>query len=58
MFSLELPHRGDSYVYTQYTILNINMKINLNYPKSAVMGFFQGTQKQEQNSYGKEAIRI
>ena len=29
MFSLEPPHRDDSYVYTQYTIFNINKKINL-----------------------------
>ena len=25
--------------YTQYTIFNIKMKITLNYPKSAAMGF-------------------
>ena len=31
VFLLESPHRGDSNVYTQYT---------LNYPKSAAMGFF------------------
>ena len=30
---LELPHRGDSNGFTQYTIFNI--KITLNYPKSA-----------------------
>ena len=39
MFSLESPHRGDSNEYTQYTIFNIKMKITLNYPKSAAMGF-------------------
>ena len=39
MFSLESPHRGDSNVYTQYTIFNIKKKIILNYPKSAAMGF-------------------
>ena len=27
MFSLELPHRGDSNEYTQYTIFNINTKL-------------------------------
>ena len=40
MFSLESPHRSDSYAYTQYTIFNIKKKITLNYPKSAAMGFF------------------
>ena len=30
VFSLELPHRGDSYEYTQYTIFNIKKKITLN----------------------------
>ena len=39
VFSLELPHRGDSYEYTQYTIFNIKMKIILNYPKSAAINF-------------------
>ena len=38
MFSLESPHRGDSNEYTQYTFFNItNMKITLNYTKSAAM---------------------
>ena len=40
VFSLESPHRGDSNVYTEYTIFNIKKKITLNYPKSAAMGFF------------------
>ena len=40
VFPLESPHRGDSNEYTQYTIINIKKKITLNYPKSAVMGFF------------------
>ena len=40
VFSLESPHRGDSNEYTQYTIFNIKMKIILNYPKSAAVGFF------------------
>ena len=31
VFSLELPHRGDSNKYTQYTIFNIKRKITLNY---------------------------
>ena len=45
VFSLESPHRGDSIEYTQYTIFNMNKKNTLNYPKSAAMGFFQGTQE-------------
>ena len=40
VFSLESPHGGDSYEYTQYTIVNINKKDTINYPKSAAMGFF------------------
>ena len=39
-FSLELPHRGDSNEYTQYTIFNIMEKITINWPKSAAMGLF------------------
>ena len=38
MFLIESPHRGDSNENTQYTIFQ-------NYPKSAAMGFFQGTQE-------------
>ena len=40
MFSLESPHRGDSYENTQYTVFNIKKKITLNYSKSEAMGFF------------------
>ena len=40
VFSLELPHRGDSNEYTQYTIFNIKKNITLNYPTAAVMGLF------------------
>ena len=58
VFSLESPHRGDSNEYTQYTIFNIKKKITLNYPKSAVMGFFQGTQERVRNSGGKRAISV
>ena len=42
MFSLEIPHKGDSNEYTQYTIFNIKKKITLNYPKSAATGFLKG----------------
>ena len=33
MFSLELPHQGDSPECTQHSIINIKMKITKNYPK-------------------------
>ena len=47
MFSLESPHRGDSYEYTQHTIFNMNKKNTLNYSKSAAMGFFSKGLKNE-----------
>ena len=47
MFTLESPHRGDSNEYIQYTILNVNKKNTLNYPKSAAMGFFSKGLKEE-----------
>ena len=40
VFSLESPHRGDSNVYTQYTIFIIKKKNTPDYSKSAAMGFF------------------
>ena len=41
MFTLESPHRGDSYEYTQYTIFQYEKEKNTqNYPMSAAMGFF------------------
>ena len=59
VFSLELPHRGDSNEYTQYTIFYIKKKIPRNYPKSAAMGFFfQGTQGRFRSSHGKRAICV
>ena len=46
VFSLESPHRGeDPNRYTQYIYFNMKKKITLNYPKSALKGFFQETQK-------------
>ena len=45
VFSLESHHRGDSNEYTQHTIFNILRKSTLNYPKSAVMGFFPGSKQ-------------
>ena len=56
MFSLELPHRGDSNEYKQCTIFNI--KNTLNYSNSAAMRFFLGTQDRARNSRGKRAISV
>ena len=56
VFSLELPHRGDSNEHTQYTIFII--KITLDYPKSVAMDFFLGTQERARSSRGKRAISI
>ena len=57
MFSLELPHGGDSNEYTQYTIFNIKQK-TLDYPKPAAMGFFQGILEGVRDSRGKGAISV
>ena len=56
VFSLESPRGGDSNEYTQYTIFN--KKITLNYPKSAAMEFFIGTQERVRDSRGKRAISV
>ena len=45
MFSLQLPHRGDSNDYTIYHFQYKNEN-HPNYPKSAVMGFFLGPKNQ------------
>ena len=58
MLSLELPHRGNSNEYTQYTIFNIKEEITLNYPKSAALEFSKGAQKRVRNSHGKRAISV
>ena len=58
VFSLESLHRGDSNENTKYTILNITLKITINYPKSAAMGFFPGNQERVRNSRGKRAISV
>ena len=34
VFSLELPHRGDSNEYTQHTIFNLKLKLTRNYLKN------------------------
>ena len=59
-FSLELPHRGDSNKYRQYTVFDTKKKkkTTLNYSKTAAMGFFEGTQERVRNSHGKRAISV
>ena len=47
MFSLESTHRGDSKVFTQYTIINRLKKIILNFRKSAAMEIFSKGLKNE-----------
>ena len=37
MFSLELPHQGDSNLYTQHTILNIKKQNIFNNPKYKIV---------------------
>ena len=51
----ESPHGGDSFEYTQYTIFNIKMKIILNYPKSAVIGSFQGLMNESETAVVNES---
>ena len=50
--------RGGSDEYTQYTIFNIYKNITINYPNSAALEFFQGTQERVRNSHGKRAISV
>ena len=57
VFSFESHRRGDSIEYTQYTTFN-NKKITLNYPKSAAMEFFIGTQEGVRDSGGKRLLLL
>ena len=58
VFSLESPLRCDSNDYTQYASFVIRKKIIPDYPKSAAMGFFLGTQERVRNNRGKRAISV
>ena len=58
MFSLESPHRGDSNDYTQYTIFNIKMKIDLIISNLQLWDIFLRTQARVRNSHGKQAISV
>ena len=49
VFSLELPHGGDSNEYTQYTSFSIKKY----HPKFAAMGFFYWIQECVLNSHVK-----
>ena len=54
VFSLESPHRGDSNVYTQYTIF-ISPQIILNLQ---LWDIFLRTEKQVRHSRGKGATSV
>ena len=58
VLSLETSHRGDSNENTKYTVFNMIKKMTLNYPKSAAMGFFPGTQERVRNNCGKRDISV
>ena len=58
VFSLESPRRGNSNEYTQYTIFMKNKKSTQNYPKTAHLGFSQGTPERVRNICGKQAISV
>ena len=55
---IRIASSGDSNEYIQYTIFNILKKISLNYPKSATIGFFQGTKVRVRKSRGKGTISV
>ena len=41
-----------------FSIYKKTKKNTLNYPKSAAMGFFQGTQERVRNNHGKRAASV
>ena len=43
---------------TNIPFFSMKKKNTLNYPKSAAMGFFQGTQERVRKSHGKRAISV
>ena len=55
---IRIASTSDSNECTQYNIFNMNKKNTINYPKSAAMCFFQGTQEWVRNSCGKRAISV
>ena len=59
MFSLELPHRGDSNKYTQYTIFNIKKENHAKFSQSCSYEIlFKRTQERARNSRGERAISV
>ena len=53
MFSLELPHGGDSNEYKQYTIFSVKKKNTLIIQNLQLWDFFQGPEEQVSSSCGK-----
>ena len=65
MFSLESPHRVEAILISTPNIpfskkkkKKERKKITANYPESAAMGFFEGTQEKFRNSRGKRATSV
>ena len=59
VFSLEMPHQGDSNVHTQYTIFIIRKENHPRLSQICSYGiFFQGAQERVRNRHGKRAISV
>ena len=61
VFSLELPHRGNSNEYDEVILMstqNIPFSTPENIPNLLLWEFFQGTQERVRNSRGKRAISV
>ena len=63
MFSLELPHRGDSKEYAKHNIIQYRKENHPNYSKYnheclQLWDFFLGIQERVRNSRGKRAIGV
>ena len=59
LFSFELPLRGDSNKYTQYTIFNIKKENHAKFSQICSYEIlFKGTQERARNSRGKRAINV
>ena len=58
MFSLESPHRDDSYEYKQHTIINMKKSPEI-IPNTIMSGaILLGTQERVRSSGGKRAISV
>ena len=59
MFTLELPHQGDSNEYTQYTIFQYEKEKQPKLSQICSYGiFFQGIQERVRKGHGKRAISV